>query len=124
MLPTVFMLFVISISVLFAVNTAALMLSLYWVYPWLDIPMHALGGVTVALGYQSRFILSRYKHKLSFGFLATVGFVMLIGVLWEVYEFIVGPLLPGYLLDTLTDLVMDFLGGVLGYIVARAVIRL
>lgn len=124
MQKTVFLIFALSIIVLAVLHTLSLVFSLYWVYEWLDIPMHALGGATVALGYQSRFGLTRYSDRLSFGFLGTIGAVMFVGVSWEVYEYIVGPILPGYAIDTATDLVMDAVGACIGYVVAKAVAQL
>jgi hypothetical protein len=122
--PTIFLLFTLSITMLAVLHTTALMFSLYFVYLWLDIPMHILGGATVALGYQSRFLLSRYAHRLSFGLCATLGAVLLVGILWELYEFSVGPLLNGYILDTALDIVMDICGALIGYGTARAVAKL
>ncbi len=116
----VFLLFSLAITTLAIVHGIALAFSLYWVYLWLDIPMHALGGVSVALGYQSRFMLSRAQPLLSFGFFATLCAVLVVGLTWEVYEYIVGPILPGYAIDTAIDIVMDILGGTLGYALARA----
>ncbi len=124
MQKTVFLIFALSIIVLAVLHTLSLVFSLYWVYEWLDIPMHALGGAMVALGYQSRFGLTRYSDRLSFGFLGTIGAVMFVGVSWEVYEYIVGPILPGYVIDTATDLVMDAVGACIGYVVAKAVAQL
>jgi hypothetical protein len=121
--PT-FLLFALSITTLAVLHGTALLFSLYWVYLWLDIPMHILGGATVALGYQSRFLLRRFEHKLSFGFLPTLCAVLAVGVLWEVYEFSVGPILDGYALDTTIDLCMDVLGALIGYGTARAVTTL
>lgn len=124
MKKTVFFLFTLSIVLLFVMHTAALLFSLYWIHPWLDIPMHALGGATVALGYQSQFLLSRYRDRLSFGYYATICVVLVVGILWEVYEAVVGPILPGYMLDTSIDIVMDILGASIGYVVGRAIMKL
>jgi hypothetical protein len=121
---TIFLLFTLSITMLAVLHTTALIFSLYWVYLWLDIPMHILGGATVALGYQSRFMLGRFEETLTFGLCATIGAALTIGLLWEVYEFSVGPLLPGYVLDTAIDLSMDVVGAIIGYATARAVAKL
>lgn len=121
---TIFLVFTLSILVLFMVHSAALLFSLYWIHPWLDIPMHFLGGATVALGYQSQFLISRYRQHLSFGYIATLGVVLAVGLLWEAYEVIVGPMLPGYVFDTSLDVVMDILGGTVGYWVGRAIMKL
>ncbi len=124
MSQAVFLLFTLSIVMLAVLHGAALAFSLYWVYLWLDIPMHFLGGAVVVLGYQSRFMLHRVSGRLRFGFLPTMLMVLVVGILWEVYEYIVGPILPGYVFDTALDIVMDMLGGAVGYFTARAIMRL
>jgi hypothetical protein len=124
MSQAVFLLFTLSIVILAVLHGAALVFSLYWVYLWLDVPMHFLGGAVVALGYQSRFMLGKVAHRLSFGLPTTLLMVLVVGGLWELYEYIVGPILPGYAKDTVIDIVMDVLGGLVGYATARAVMRL
>lgn len=124
MYQAVFLLFTLSMLTLAVLHGIALMFSLYWVYLWLDIPMHFLGGATVALGYQSRFLVHRFERYLSFGFGATLGAVLFVGGAWEVYEYLVDPILTEFGIDTVVDLIMDVLGGVAGYFVARAVIQL
>ena len=101
---------------------------LYWLFPWFDIPMHFLGGFLLAIIF---FYFWRFAH-ISIGtgvssvpnvFVAlvlTLGFVALIGVFWEFYEF----LRDFYLLtggkisvfqnsfaDTVKDLFFDLVGG-------------
>ena len=101
---------------------------LYWLFPWFDIPMHFLGGFLLAIIF---FYFWRFAH-ISIGtgvssvpnvFVAlvlTLGFVALIGVFWEFYEF----LHDFYLLtggkisvfqnsfaDTVKDLFFDLVGG-------------
>lgn len=120
----VFLLFALGITTLAIMHCIALMFSLYWVYLWLDIPMHILGGATVALWYQSRFLLRRFERKLSFGLTATIVFALAVGGVWEVYEYFVDPVLTEFGVDTLVDLVMDTVGAVIGYVVARAMTRL
>lgn len=120
----VFLLFALGVTTLAILHGIALMFSLYWVYLWLDIPMHILGGATAALWYQSRFLLSRFEDRLSFGLGATIVFALVIGGAWEVYEYFVDPILTEFGIDTAIDIVMDTLGAVIGYTVARSVSRL
>lgn len=121
----VFLAFAISITTLAVIDFLAIQFSLFWVYWWFDIPMHMLGGATVALGYQSRFMLKRVVTELSFTLPATILFVMAVGVSWEIYEYVVGAIVPfGYAFDTIKDLTDDFIGGIIGYYVARSLIRL
>ena len=94
---------------------------LYWLFPWLDIPMHFLGGFLLVIIF---FYFWRFAH-ISIGnvfgaLVLTLGFVALIGVFWEFYEF----LHDFYLLtggkisvfqssfaDTVKDLFFDLVGG-------------
>jgi hypothetical protein len=92
---------------------------LYWMYRWFDIPMHFLGGLWVGLamlwvcfrsGYVPPERAARYRP-----FVVAVVGGMLIGLVWELYEYVVwvvsGKGLPlDYVPDSLLDLVMDFLG--------------
>ncbi len=97
--------------------------SLYWKYPWLDMPMHLLGGVTiglaVALPYVSRLrILQRFSPLL-----ITLCGVLILGVGWEVYELSMGTssYKHGFWADTALDLLLDFIGALLGYWVAMRI---
>ena len=94
---------------------------LYWLFPWFDIPMHFLGGFLLAIIF---FYFWRFAH-ISIGnvfgaLVLMLGFVALIGVFWEFYEF----LHDFYLLtggkisvfqnsfaDTVKDLFFDLVGG-------------
>ena len=118
--------FALSLITLAGLHAAALTFYLYWIYLWFDMPMHVLGGATVALGYQSKFLLGRFSSSLSFTPVGTLLFVFVIGVSWELYEFTLSPALKDfyYFRDTLSDLSMDIIGGTIGYIVARALQKL
>jgi uncharacterized membrane protein YagU involved in acid resistance len=87
---------------------------------WVDMLLHFLGGVMVASIF---FILAEKKFPLIelpvgylAGVLAVVSFVVLIGVFWEFYEYLLDYFLYVHqmeLPDTLSDLFFDFLGGTL-----------
>jgi hypothetical protein len=90
----------------------------YWTYRWLDIPMHFLGGFWLAMVCV---YLNRRLNVNTPQFIATaisiLGFVALIGVLWEFWEFICDFLIlhkqvlqPGAA-DTIKDLFFDLVGG-------------
>ena len=99
----------------------------YWTISWLDIPMHFLGGFWVAAFFFWLFgkkLSQEYKKILGGNFLILLilclGFVSLIGVLWEFYEFSYDHyifsknfllLAQGDTTDTMTDLLMDLVGG-------------
>ena len=97
----------------------------YITHQWVDIPLHIAGGAWVAFVFfyfQRRHILLFSALPFWFSLLMVVGFVMLVGVAWEWLEF-------GFdyffakdnflicaqlgLADTMGDLVMDLLGGML-----------
>lgn len=93
---------------------------IWWPY---DIPMHFLGGVSIAVGgaaflvsYAGRDFLRREPRWFLILFL--VGLTMTVGVLWEFMEFGFDLLFHTVnqqgLRDTMGDLAMDLVGGVVG----------
>jgi len=105
----------------------------YGVAPWMDIPIHILGGFATAM-----FGVAIYTHVFSksnrkgipfwFPVLFILGFVMLIGVFWEFHEFILDqtahvwvnyPIAQGGLVDTMKDLFDDWIGSILAILVFR-----
>lgn len=89
--------------------------------PWIDIPLHFLGGVWAALLFVPFF--TRLFHRQTMENLweralivvLIVSFAAFIGVLWELQEFLVVKLFgfslqPG-IADTMGDLTMDMIGG-------------
>lgn len=115
--------FLITASTLAVTHYLAIEFYLYWLYLWFDMPMHFLGGVTVALGYLSvrDFIVSLPLWL--FKFVPTIFFVLLVAVSWEVFEFWTGLTTDEalYVNDTLSDLVLGVLGGTLGYLVGKRI---
>ncbi|PIU98576.1 hypothetical protein COS61_00640 [Candidatus Wolfebacteria bacterium CG03_land_8_20_14_0_80_40_12] len=104
----------------------------YWIYIWFDIPMHFLGGFWVAMiciWLNSKFnIIETRPPNVYRNFwrsdlpklILVLGFVALIGVFWEFFEFFYDVFISnrgyfGFLqlgaADTLSDLFFDFLGG-------------
>lgn len=85
----------------------------YWLYPWLDLLMHAIGGFLVGLLalMQSGKTMTRRQMILR----AIVG-SLAVGILWEIFEYETGFALataPNYIFDTVTDLILDGVGGAL-----------
>lgn len=99
-------------GILASANAIAMSTYLYWRYVWFDVPMHFLGGVTIAvflIGF-----LFRFRPRLF------VVLFALIAVGWEVFEYCFGiPREANYVFDTAVDLLMDTLGAVLVYGIAR-----
>lgn len=112
---------VLSAILILGVNAAAYWKHLYFFVWWLDIPMHLFSGgllaaVTLSLiATHPRLAGVRSDHIIAFWF--TVGIVMLIGVVWELFEFRIDPLVrfaPHDASDTLSDLLFDLLGAIVG----------
>ena len=103
----------------------ALYFKLYYLFWWLDIIHHFLGGIWLILFFN--FLMKRFRITLiserqrAALFLALIGLVALIGVGWEFFEFILNRYVMsiGFLgyEDTLSDLFFDLLGGVLAFLV-------
>jgi hypothetical protein len=107
-----------------AVHVLSISNSLYWLFPWVDIPLHFLGGLWAAvffawlsLKFNLRFFEGR---KFLWNFVLALSFVALIGVLWEFFEFSydffsnsmdVSKIAQPGLADTMGDLFFDLLGG-------------
>ncbi len=116
--------FILLLHILATIN------SWYWSIPWIDMPMHFLGGFLVAMvfiwlsqkyfsQFLSNFLLSGNKNLFAL-IIITLGFVALIGVFWEFSEFLCDIFIStkGYawiaqqgVADTMSDLFFDFVGG-------------
>ena len=92
-------------------------------YEWsgLDIPMHLIGGFVTAWSV-ARFH-SRWQPKRGLGikpalalYVWFIGITAIIGILWEVYEFLLDPYvamaMQPSVRDTVGDLVNDLVGSV------------
>lgn len=115
--------FLITLSVLATTHYLSLEFYLYWRYLWLDMPMHFLGGTMVALGlFSAREFFPRLPVTV-LTFFATVCFVLLVAVGWEVFEFVFGisSIEANLFRDTVTDLAMGLLGGVVGWFVGSRI---
>ncbi|MDD4989528.1 MAG: hypothetical protein PHV42_03845, partial [Candidatus Pacebacteria bacterium] len=87
--------------------------------PWFDLVVHACGGITVGFlaiwidtplqdEFASRFSLS--------SFIMVIGASLFVGLLWEFFEYSFGVTFissVNYVPDTLGDLGMDIIGGLL-----------
>ena len=118
-------LFILSAFVTLAIlYIAALSQDLFFYIWWFDIPLHFLGGLWI--GLTSIYI---YHHSERFKpivlenhlFLSIFLCVIVVGVLWEFFEYYTGLAFAfgNYPLDTVKDMLMDILGGVVSYIYFR-----
>jgi hypothetical protein len=123
----------ISVVALMGIHAIALIFNLYHQFLWLDIPMHLGGGLVVmlvALAFWSSCVDSiTFKRYARFSYLIEavilLGFVALIGIGWEGYEFILDQLVGGSrqpsIADTMADFSFDLAGGIIGFILFRRV---
>jgi hypothetical protein len=102
------------------IHLVALELYLYWHFFWFDIFMHLFGGSVVALGVYTLADLRLYGRRYLTP-VYVVGFVCMVAVLWEIFEWYAGvPVESDFLLDTMSDLLMGLSGGHIGYLVGRS----
>jgi len=91
----------------------------YWNSFWFDALMHFLGGLAMGLLFLWLWFASGFFEKSlptkREAMVAALTFAMLIGIGWEVFEYVYGIAVPvgaNYPVDTFHDLVFDFVGGV------------
>lgn len=107
-----------------AIHFIAVFYDWYWRFLWIDIPMHFLGGVFVAVVFL--WLVKRFPghFDMSRNFFVTsiflLGFVALTGILWEFSEFLYDLVIisKGWesfagqgARDMIGDLFFDLLGG-------------
>ncbi len=95
-------------------NVLAMFFGLYAIFPWYDTVLHTMGGAWAAL-------LCGWLYKNEKNPILIIGFVALIGLLWEFSEYLFlndvmawifgNKNLPMTISDTLTDLFADLIGG-------------
>jgi hypothetical protein len=102
---------------------------LYWTVWWVDMTVHFFGGISSAFAVIWLYSLTNdLKNWNTTKLLRTilVG-VIFIGIVWEVYElhFGITSLSDGvnYLTDTLSDLMMDTVGGIFGFLLSRNILK-
>jgi hypothetical protein len=110
-LPWLFAALLLSAAVA-ALNLLAFEYFLYWRYDWYDLMMHFLGGAAIGVFLIGLSRTFRPRAYLLLFFLVAVG--------WEVFEYVFGiPREENYRLDTALDLLMDALGALGVYVLAR-----
>jgi VanZ family protein len=102
---------------IFFANLAAMKFFWYYSIGWFDMFMHFLGGFWLGCLLLWLFRVEQMSLQSSFFIL---GGVLVVGVLWEIFEvffhqYIAGS--PFDLRDTLSDLFFDFAGGLLSLLV-------
>lgn len=107
-----------SVILLFLVNFWATKFHWYFSVWYFDMPMHFWGGFSVGLMvvwlFLKRNIVFSVKSILWLLFL-----VFVVGFLWEIFEVIFNNMIAGTsfdLLDTISDLFFDLLGGICAFL--------
>ncbi|MCR4334611.1 MAG: hypothetical protein NUV47_02705 [Patescibacteria group bacterium] len=108
-------------------HLSALKFYLYWDIWWFDIVVHFLGGIWAgATVFWIYYFSGRFKNPVSsplYFFMIILFGSLLIGVIWEIFEYKIGAtfVVPGgdYITDTVYDLAMDVVGGLSVYLYYR-----
>lgn len=108
-------------------NLFATYLYLYWTSWWFDLLMHFLGGFWVSMVILSFWSLfNKNSHKI-LSFYKTFIWVLIISILWEIFEIWIGATMisdgVAFITDTISDLIMDIIGGILGYLYGSSILR-
>ena len=96
---------------------------LYWRYSWSDSVVHFFAGIWVALSfywfYRFWFQTKKIKFSLKEILFMTLGSALTVGALWEIFEYMTGIVVYSskYIPDTISDLCMDIVGGIIGYFI-------
>ncbi|HZS43334.1 MAG TPA: hypothetical protein VFA52_03925 [Candidatus Paceibacterota bacterium] len=94
---------------------------LYWQTGWIDASVHFLGGLSATLFFSwVYFYTNLFKNPLprkKSTLVLFVLYILIVGILWEIYEYHFGfSFFSQYFVsDTISDLSMDVLGGLLAY---------
>ena len=118
-------LFLVSFLAFAAVQFTLLKLFMYWRYPSVDIPMHLVGGVIVGLGV----FAARDLHVPLFTYFTkprrAILVVFVVAALWEGFEYATGMsrVERNFLRDTLADVALGLLGGLVGIWIGRSLDR-
>lgn len=117
--------YLLSFLLLAVVHYVALQYSLYWHWQWFDLPMHALGGTVVILGVATLGdLVLPVKITWRDSLFAMFMVVMIVMVTWEVFEYVAGVPLAGRSVDTAIDILMGFVGGIVGVVISRKLQRI
>lgn len=105
-------------------HKVALSLYLYWTTNWYDIMMHLLGGFWIGIVVIYIFFVSGYfslpKENRLLVFLFTLSAVLVVGLGWELWE-LFARLTDVFedKVDTIMDVIVDFIGGALAFIYSK-----
>jgi len=108
------------VALVATLHVAGSVYSLYWRFPWFDIPAHFLGGA-----WAGTFVVWVWMRGREMPSLAVcITGVLAIGIAWEFLEMSIGMMeFPADALDSMKDLAMDALGGLAAWFLARRITR-
>ena len=92
--------------------------NLYYELPWLDIPMHVLGGFGVA---SLAYAIGAYRHS-HVTFRAVILFYVVIALGWELYE-VWKDVSGGHMWNGWSDSISDFINGLIGVVGAYYLLK-
>lgn len=105
-------------AILLSIHLYALRGFWYWHHRWLDIPMHMLGGAAVG-SFLMAFGTARRTRTYFF-------WIFAIAIGWEIFEYIFGistqlgtVTMRAYWMDTIKDILDDFIGSCVPFVLAR-----
>lgn len=93
--------------------------NLYYELPWLDIPMHILGG----FGVGSLVVSFVTYRKQSFSLVPTLLVYLLVACVWELYEYTHDLLLASKWLGDAVDTFSDVINGAIGATIAYYILK-
>lgn len=121
-------LFVFAVAGLLGFDALAIYFSWYWVHWWLDIPVHMVGGLILALLFYYM-VFANHRTRLFFGlsrnkqsiFSTMVFWVLVVAIGWEALELWAGRsrIAPNYALDLFLDIVTTTVGALFAYVAIR-----
>ena len=92
--------------------------SLYWYLWWFDMVMHFSGGLLITLGLYTVCAFRRFNCNPALKMVLII--LALVTVTWELFELLTNMRQPeAYLLDTVYDITIGFIGGLLAYFILR-----
>ena len=108
------------IAILVGFHLVAVINFLYWRMRWLDVPAHLLGGLWSGLFAAWILALLKIPPRI----ILCAGIALVFGVVWESFEATTGITnFPADILDTLKDLSMSTLGGLMAFFLANKLVN-
>jgi hypothetical protein len=123
MIPRKQILYILATLIIFVaiLNYIAMKAMWYYIFWYFDMPMHFLGGVVLTL-LVSYVLYNRITKEDIVPVLHILLAVLIIGVGWEVFEYVFNNVIAGQIwnmLDTLSDICFDMAGGVMGLFIIK-----